>query len=152
MWVNLTGIECRSLPTSTLWWSYAQSSFLLNKKSSWRFSFFKCFRKKVFKGHYETKMKEILLKEYEPQEAKRRVLKWSVFSKRKKVSCVWHVYVPRITYEWDAKWDMNMKSKSYEHILCIPYEWTVKKSMIMKEITLCAHHMNSVSCIIRIEC
>ena len=34
---------------------------------------FKCFRKKVFKGDYETKMKEILLKEYEPQEAKRRV-------------------------------------------------------------------------------
>jgi len=46
-------------------------------------------------------MKEILLKEYEPQEAKRRVLwaskaKWSVFSKRKKASCVWHVHVPRI--------------------------------------------------------
>jgi len=37
------------------------------------FHLFKYFRKKVFKGHYETKMKEILLKEYEPQETKRRV-------------------------------------------------------------------------------
>ena len=33
----------------------------------------KYFEKNVFKGHYETKMKEIVLKEYEPQEAKRRV-------------------------------------------------------------------------------
>jgi len=29
----------------------------------------------------------------------------------------------------EVKRDMNMKSKSYEHNLCIPYEWIVKKSM-----------------------
>ena len=48
--------------------------FVIEEEKHSAFRLFKCFKKKVFKSHYETKMKEILLKECEPQEDKRRVL------------------------------------------------------------------------------
>jgi len=64
---------------------------------------------KVYKGQYTTDAKEIFFKEYEPQQAKRRVFMSlkrlnEMFSvKRKKASSVWHMPIPSIAYEWYAK-------------------------------------------------
>ena len=46
----------------------------MNKKKELPLRLFKYLRKKVFKGYYATDMKAISLKEYEPHEAKKRVL------------------------------------------------------------------------------
>ena len=96
---------------------------------------FNYLRKKVFKGHYVTDIKEISLKEDEPHEAKRRVFfffyepqaaKWSVFSKRKALwVCFIHILWMRF------KWDLQCV-----RALCISYEWNAKKRMIMKRINL----------------
>ena len=64
---------------------------------------------KAYKGQYVIDMKEISFREYEPQEAKRRVfmslkrLNEVFLVKRKKASCVWHVHIPSTIYVWEAK-------------------------------------------------
>jgi len=54
---------------------------------------------KTYKGQYETDTKEVSFKEYDPQDAKKRVFMClkrlnEVFSvKRKKASCAWLVHI-----------------------------------------------------------
>ena len=65
---------------------------------------------------------------------------------------------------------LSWKRKPYDHISCIPYEWDLnetwnlcvsyvyymnempRKVWLWKEIILCAHHINEVSCIVWMEC